>query len=142
MAGFLIGAERESRNKPAGISTHTLVIAGAMVFTYLSSQVDPGSTSRIAAYVVAGIGFLGGGLIIKGDFKNIHNLATAASIWFAAAIGMAIGFEYYFLAVMGIILCVLAPRIPHLKKRQDTISNTKKSQDSQEDETANLLGSD
>lgn len=142
LAGFLIGAERESRGKPAGISTHTLVIAGAMVFTFLSSQVDPGSTSRIAAYVVAGIGFLGGGLIIKGDFKNIHNLTTAASIWFAAAIGMAIGFEYYFLAIMAIILCVLAPRIPHIKsKKSNKNTNTTLSQND-EDQTPSLLGTD
>lgn len=116
LAGTLIGVERESRGKPAGISTYVLVISGSMVFTFLSSQVDPASTTRIAAYVVGGIGFLGGGMIIKGDIKNIFNLTTAASIWFAAAIGMAIGFEYYFLALVGIAVCVLTPRIPHVKK--------------------------
>jgi putative Mg2+ transporter-C (MgtC) family protein len=49
-AGLAIGAERESRKKPAGISTHCLVIGGAMVFTFLSSLVDPNSSSRIAAH--------------------------------------------------------------------------------------------
>ncbi|GKS66917.1 hypothetical protein YTPLAS73_04640 [Nitrosarchaeum sp.] len=113
-----------------------------MVSTFLSSQVDPGSTSRIAAYVVAGIGFLGGDLIIKGDFKNIHNLTTTTSIWFAAAIGMAIGFEYYFLAIMAIILCILAPRIPHIKSRkQNKDLNTTLSQND-EDQTVATLGSD
>ena len=58
-AGFVIGAERESRGKPAGISTNSLVIGGSMLFTYLSAAVDPNSTSRIAAQVVSGIGFLG-----------------------------------------------------------------------------------
>ena len=77
------------------------------MFTYLSANVDPYSTSRIAAYVVAGIGFLGGGMIIRGDRKKIFNLTTAASIWFAAAIGMAIGYEYYFLAILGIVLNIL-----------------------------------
>ena len=48
-AGFVIGAERESRGKPAGISTNSFVIAGSMIFTYLSAQIDPTSTSRIAA---------------------------------------------------------------------------------------------
>ena len=52
LAGFLIGAERESRGKPSGISTHCLVIGGTMIFTYLSAQVDPNSTSRIAAVVL------------------------------------------------------------------------------------------
>ncbi len=115
LAGIIIGIERESRGKPAGISTHTLVICGSMVFTFLSSQVDPASTTRIAAYVVGGIGFLGAGMIIKGG-RDIYNLTTAASIWFAASIGMAIGFEYYFLAIIGIVVCALTPRIPHFQK--------------------------
>ncbi|CAE6494208.1 MAG: MgtC/SapB family protein [Candidatus Nitrosotenuis sp.] len=137
LAGILIGIERESRGKPAGISTFSLVISGSMVFTFLSSQVDPASTTRIAAYVVGGIGFLGGGMIIKGDIKNIFNLTTAASIWFAASIGMAIGFGYYFLAIIGIIVCVLTPRIPHIAKikKSKTIS---KSQNSEDDYTPPL----
>ena len=87
-AGFVIGAERESRGKPAGISTNSLVIGGAMLFTYLSAAVDPNSTSRIAAQVVSGIGFLGAGMILKGEVdKKITNLTTAASVWYSAAIG-------------------------------------------------------
>ena len=65
-AGFLVGIERETKNKPTGIGTITLVVAGAMVFTHLSNIVDPNSTSRIAAQIVTGIGFLGAGIIIKG----------------------------------------------------------------------------
>jgi putative Mg2+ transporter-C (MgtC) family protein len=67
LAGFLIGAERESRGKAAGISTHCFVIAGSMIFTYLSAQVDPNSSSRIAAQLVTGIGFLGAGVILKSE---------------------------------------------------------------------------
>jgi putative Mg2+ transporter-C (MgtC) family protein len=79
-AGFAIGAERESRNKPAGTSTHCLVIGGAMIFTFLSFLVDPNSTSRIAAQVVSGIGFLGAGIILKSEIdKKITNLTTAAA---------------------------------------------------------------
>ena len=130
IGGFLIGVERESRGKSAGISTYILVIAGSMIFTYLSANVDPYSTSRIAAYVVAGIGFLGGGMIIRGDAKKIFNLTTAASIWVAAAIGMAIGYEYYFLAILGIVLNILGPRIPGITKKYS--SNTKHSHDDDE----------
>jgi putative Mg2+ transporter-C (MgtC) family protein len=116
-AGFAIGAERESRNKPAGISTHCLVIGGAMIFTFLSSLVDPNSSSRIAAQVVSGIGFLGAGIILKSEFdKKITNLTTAAAIWYAAAIGMAIGYEYYFLAAVATAFAVGVPRIPHISK--------------------------
>src|ERR671926_1319691 len=100
LAGFLIGAEIESRGKAAGISTHCFVIAGSMIFTYLSALVDPNSTSRIAAQLITGIGFLGAGVILKGEIDNkrgeadsnkVINLTTAASIWFSGAIGMAIG---------------------------------------------------
>jgi len=130
IGGFLIGVERESRGKSAGISTYILVIAGSMIFTYLSANVDPYSTSRIAAYVVAGIGFLGGGMIIRGDAKKIFNLTTAASIWVAAAIGMAIGYEYYFLGILGIVLNILGPRIPSITKKYS--SNTKQSHNDDE----------
>jgi putative Mg2+ transporter-C (MgtC) family protein len=102
-AGFVIGAERESRGKPAGISTNSLVIGGSMLFTYLSAAVDPNSTSRIAAQVVSGIGFLGAGMILKGEIdKKITNLTTAASVWYSAAIGMAIGFNFYIIALAAV----------------------------------------
>jgi putative Mg2+ transporter-C (MgtC) family protein len=92
IAGFVIGAERESRKKDAGISTHSLVIMGAMLFTFLSSIVDPESNSRIAAQLVSGIGFLGAGLILK-DGTAVKNLTTAASI------------------------VAFIPRIPHIHKK-------------------------
>jgi putative Mg2+ transporter-C (MgtC) family protein len=126
IAGVLIGVERESRGKPAGISTHSFVIGGSMIFTYLSALVDPNSTSRIAAQLVTGIGFLGAGVILKGeidgkigeaDSTKVINLTTAASIWFSAAIGMAIGFNYYLVAIVSIAFAVLVPRIPSLKKK-------------------------
>jgi putative Mg2+ transporter-C (MgtC) family protein len=120
LAGFLIGVERESRGKAAGISTHCFVIAGSMIFTYLSAHVDPISTSRIAAQLVTGIGFLGAGMILKSESdRKITNLTTAAAIWFAASIGMAIGFGFYFMAIVGIAFAVLVPRIPHLSKLKD-----------------------
>lgn len=115
--GFLIGAERELRNKDAGISTHSFVISGAMLFTFMSATVDPASQSRIAAQIVTGIGFLGAGLILK-DGASVKNLTTAASIWFAGAIGMAIGFGYHQIAIIAAIASVLIPRIPHVRKKR------------------------
>ncbi len=112
LAGFSIGIERESRHKDAGISTHMLVIMGSMLFTFLSAQVDPESTSRIAAQIVTGIGFLGAGLILK-EGVTVRNLTTAASLWFAAAIGMSFGFGYYIIGMVSTIACTLIPRIPH-----------------------------
>ena len=115
--GFGIGAERESRGKDAGISTHSLVIVGAMLFTFMSMTVDPASKSRIAAQVVTGIGFLGAGLILK-DGTTVRNLTTAASLWCAGAIGMAIGFGYSVIAVVSALAVMVIPRIPHLNKKQ------------------------
>jgi putative Mg2+ transporter-C (MgtC) family protein len=113
--GFAIGAEREFRGKDAGISTHTLVIVGAMLFTFMSMTVDPNSKSRIAAQIVSGIGFLGAGLIIK-EGLSVKNLTTAASLWAAGAIGMAIGFGYSAIATISTLAMLIVPRIPHLGK--------------------------
>lgn len=113
LAGFAIGAERESRHKPAGISTHTFVIAGAMLFSLLSRALDRGDPARIAAQIVTGVGFLGAGIILKEGTK-IANVTTAASIWFAAGIGVAIGFGWYGLAAIATLFSVVVPRIPHI----------------------------
>ena len=112
LAGFLIGLERETRGKDAGISTHTLVIMGSMLFTFISAQMD-GDQARIAAQVVTGIGFLGAGLILK-DGVVVHNLTTAASLWFAAAIGMAFGFGFYTIGIFSTLVALLTLRIPHI----------------------------
>lgn len=121
--GTIIGIERESRGKDAGISTNSFVICGAMLFTFMSMTVDPASQSRIAAQIVTGIGFLGAGLIIK-DGATIRNLTTAASMWFSGAIGMAIGFGYYQIAVIAAIASIFIPRIPHLKRKgKSTVSS-------------------
>ncbi len=113
--GVIIGAEREMRGKDAGMSTHIFVMCGAMLFTYMSMSVDPASQSRIAAQIVTGIGFLGAGLILK-DGSRVRNLTTAASIWFAGAIGMTIGFGYHEIAIIAAAASMLIPRIPHVKK--------------------------
>lgn len=118
IAGFAIGVERESRHKDAGISTHTLVITGSMLFTHLSMLVDPMSTSRIAAQIVTGIGFLGAGLILK-DGTNVRNLTTAASLWMAAAIGMAFGFGYYIVGLASTFVAIIVPRIPHILDKEN-----------------------
>lgn len=116
VAGVIIGAERESRGKDAGVSTHTLVILGSMMFTFLSSITDPASKSRIAAQIVSGIGFLGAGLIIK-DGTNVRNLTTAASIWVSGAVGMAFGFNYHLIGIVMALVVAIVPRIPHFNKK-------------------------
>ena len=111
-AGLMIGSERESRGKAAGISTHTFVIAGSMTFTFLSLLMDMSSPARIAAQVVSGIGFLGAGIILKSGEGRIVNLTTAASIWFSSGIGMMIGFDWYVCSVLAVVFAVLVFKIP------------------------------
>ncbi len=93
ICGSLIGLEREARDKGAGIRTHTLVSLGSCLFTIVSVQLANtfgGDPSRIAAQIVSGIGFLGGGAIIQ-ERDKVRGLTTAATIWISAAIGMACG---------------------------------------------------
>jgi putative Mg2+ transporter-C (MgtC) family protein len=113
VAGVLIGIEREARDKPAGISTQSLVIGGSALFTMLSVHIAPGSPDRVAAQIVTGVGFLGGGIILKSEGGTVTNLTTAASIWYSAALGMAIGFGWYLIAVLAIAYAIIVPRIPN-----------------------------
>lgn len=113
--GTIIGVERELRNKPAGISTNCFVMAGACLFTFLSQQLDPNSPARLAAQVVTGVGFLGAGMILKGESNKVKNLTTAASVWFVAAIGMVIGYGWYLIAGACAVYAIVVPRIPHVK---------------------------
>ena len=116
VAGFAIGAERESRGKPAGISTNSFVIGGAMMFAFISQLADPSSPARIAAQIVSGVGFLGAGIILKSDKGGVTNLTTAASIWFSASIGIALGFGYYLVAALATLYAIVVPRIPHISR--------------------------
>ncbi len=118
--GLAIGGERELKKKPAGISTQTLVITGSMMFAFLSQTVGVGDPTRIAAQIVSGIGFLGAGIILKSESKKtVTNVTTAASIWYSAAVGMALGFNFHFIAVMASLSAVAISRIPRLSRQDD-----------------------
>ena len=124
-AGLMIGSERESRGKAAGISTHTFVITGSMIFTFLSVVMDVSSPARIAAQVVSGIGFLGAGIILKSEEGRIVNLTTAASIWFSSSVGMLIGFGWYISSVLAVAFAVLVFKIPTVPVKDQNNSNSK-----------------
>ena len=118
VSGTLIGAERESKGKPAGISTQTLVMGAAVTFTFISSNIGASDPSRIAAQIVSGVGFLGAGIILKSErAQHITNLTTAASIWFSAAIGMALGFNMYVIAIAATVYAMISARIPAINKQ-------------------------
>jgi putative Mg2+ transporter-C (MgtC) family protein len=91
LLGALIGAERQWRQRMAGLRTNALVAAGAAMFVMMGGLMSgDGSQGRVAAYVVSGIGFLGGGVILK-DGMTIRGLNTAATLWCTAAIGSLSG---------------------------------------------------
>jgi len=114
VAGGIIGLERSSRRQVAGLRTHILIATGATLLMLLSIYIpqhispergnDPG---RIAAQVVSGIGFLGAGAIIRLG-NSIRGLTTAASLWFVAAVGLAIGAGMYLVAAVAEALGIIA----------------------------------
>lgn len=108
--GGLIGLEREVLRKPAGLRTHILVALGSALFTILSLYGFPGSDpARVAAYIVAGVGFIGGGAIIQSRDRVI-GITTAASLFVTAAIGMACGAGLYISAIFVTAVAFIALR--------------------------------
>ncbi|MFF2447866.1 MgtC/SapB family protein [Neobacillus sp. NPDC058068] len=107
-AGACIGTERQWRHRMAGLRTNALVSLGACLFVLVSVMI-PGESSptRIAAQVVSGIGFLGGGVIIREGF-SIRGLNTAATLWCAAAVGTLVGAGFLLPAIIGALGVVLA----------------------------------
>ncbi|WP_292010272.1 MgtC/SapB family protein [Chryseobacterium sp.] len=106
LLGLLIGAEREYRNKSAGLRTFILVCFGSCLFTILSVKIGVANPDRLAANIITGIGFLGAGVIFKGDNK-IDGITTATTIWATASIGMAVGSGYVYLSLLGTVLVII-----------------------------------
>jgi putative Mg2+ transporter-C (MgtC) family protein len=109
LCGMVMGIGAHKSGRPAGISTRSMVSGAAMMFTYLSVLYgSPNDKTRIAAQIVSGVGFLGGSIILRReDGQRVQNLTTAAGLWMAAAVGMAIGFGEYYFAVIGALYSLL-----------------------------------
>ncbi|MCL2764984.1 MAG: MgtC/SapB family protein [Treponema sp.] len=120
-AGGIIGLERSSRRQVAGLRTHILIALGASALMLLSiwlpQYLGGGDPGRIAAQVVAGMGFLGAGAIIKLG-NSIRGLTTAASLWLTAAVGMTIGAGMYIAALTVIILALITLVLLHIVERK------------------------
>ena len=120
--GAIIGFERKSRNKEAGIRTHAIVCLASALMIIVSKygffDVDEYDAARVAAQVVSGIGFLGTGLIF---IKNnaVNGLTTAAGVWGTAGIGLAMGAGLYSVAISGTLLIVIVQTLMH----KDTFLN-------------------
>ena len=121
--GAALGLEREYRRKPAGLRTNILIAIGSALFTILSVSLTTGTgdPSRVAGQIVTGIGFLGGGAILR-NRDTVHGMTTAATIWVNAAIGVACGIGQYELATVStaltlVVLVVLPPIETYFERR-------------------------
>ena len=114
LIGSLVGTEREYKNRPAGLRTHVLVCLGACMIALIEClfmhDVDEQTSAhitynfgRMSAQVISGIGFLGAGTIFMND-RKIGGLTTAASVWNTACLGLATGYGYYWMSLIGCVL--------------------------------------
>lgn len=123
--GFLLGFEREQQGKAAGVRTHMLVAIGSALFVLIPQQtgIVPADMSRVIQGLVAGVGFLCAGTILKQgkDESHVQGLTTAAGLWMTAAIGMACGLGREVTAVFSALLALavlsLVPRLVGLIER-------------------------
>ena len=110
-SGAAIGYQRKRAGKPVGMRTYILITLGATLFTMVSifgfaGAVDP---SRVAAGVVVGIGFIGAGVVFRGPRNGeVTGLTTAASMWAAAAVGLAVGSGLYVISIVATLLIVIS----------------------------------
>lgn len=119
LLGGILGFEREQRGKSAGVKTHMLVCMGSALFVLIPQQagvISGDALSRVMQGVMAGIGFIGAGAILKGnDEKDLKGLTTAAGIWLTAAIGVAAGLGRESSAILctlfALIVLVIIPKI-------------------------------
>lgn len=106
LLGTLIGLERQWHQHPAGLRTNAVVCVGAALFVSITNLMgDTNSPTRIASYIVSGIGFLGGGVILK-EGANVRGLTTAAGLWCSAAVGTLSGIGYGLHAAIGTVFVV------------------------------------
>ncbi|MBO5851174.1 MAG: MgtC/SapB family protein [Clostridia bacterium] len=110
--GLLIGFERKLRFKEAGVKTHTIVCIGSALMMVISINAFSGDSARVAAQIVAGVGFLGAGMIVYKQ-NQVHGLTTAAGIWATAGVGMACGAKLYYLALLATILIIATQSLLH-----------------------------
>lgn len=107
--GGLVGVERQWRQRTAGLRTNCLVAVGSAMFVMMGGLIGgaDGSQGRVAAYIVSGIGFIGGGVILKDGF-SIRGLNTAATLWCTAAIGTLAGLGHTILCFLGTVTILAA----------------------------------
>ncbi len=135
LLSFTIGLEREMTNKYAGLRTNILVCLGACIFTIISiygfpevavsgNEMGTRDTARVAAQVVTGIGFIGGGTVLRHG-ATVLGLTTAATLWISASIGMACGAGMYQLAIIGTVFSIITLVSVRMFEKNVLVSSTK-----------------
>jgi putative Mg2+ transporter-C (MgtC) family protein len=108
LIGSGVGLDRELRHKPAGLKTHALVALGASLVTAVCAFLPDGTAmSRAIQGIIAGVGFLGGGAILKSNDEMVHGLTTAASIWLVASLGIACGAGQWIIAMIALAIALI-----------------------------------
>lgn len=117
LLGGIIGMERGMKNRPAGLRTYMLVCVGSCLIMltnqYINQVYQTGDPVRMGAQVVSGIGFLGAGTIVVTRRNQIRGLTTAAGLWAAAAVGLAIGIGFYEAAALGGVAVYVVLTVMH-----------------------------
>jgi putative Mg2+ transporter-C (MgtC) family protein len=120
LLGGAVGLNRELRTKPAGLRTHALVALGTALLTIIGALMsgtggamgDSATVARVVQGLLAGIGFIGGGVIVRrDDMQGVHGLTTAAGVWIVAAVGIAVGAGLWFAGTVAIGLTILVLEI-------------------------------
>ena len=115
--GGVLGVEREQKRRPAGFRTYVIVCLGStlvmMTNQYAHLYMGAPDPTRIAAQVVSGIGFLGAGTILVSKNNQVRGLTTAAGLWAAAALGLAVGCGFYSGAIMGFLAILISIKVLH-----------------------------
>lgn len=112
LAGCILGLDRELRDKPAGLRTHALVALGSALVTVtafgLTNGANVDAVSRVIQGIIAGVGFLGAGAILKGASRDgVTGLTTAASIWLVASLGIACGSGHWLAVLITLVLALI-----------------------------------
>ena len=106
LIGAVIGAEREYRNKSAGLRTMIMVSLASCLFTIMSIKIGVNNPDRLAANILTGLGFIGAGVIFKEE-NHISGITTATTIWMVAALGISAGAGYIALSLLGTLIVLI-----------------------------------
>ena len=124
LLGGFVGLDRERHDMPAGIRTYASVCMGAAIFTLIGFNLpDISSAARVIANIVAGVGFIGAGIIFRNTVGKTTGLTTASTVWVTAGIGVAVGSSLFLIAIFSTIIIYFILSMHHYKWFNKWVSN-------------------